>query len=105
MVDLVLVKLLLYRQQSITLRKNQKLSMRYFGPFRVHKKLNDVAFQLELPIEARIHDVFHIFVLKPFRGDNRDQYLPLPLQTTPEGPMLSPHVVIKKRTVLRDHKS
>jgi len=33
--DLVLVKLQPYRQQSLALRKNQKLGLRYFGPFEV----------------------------------------------------------------------
>jgi len=31
--DMVLVKLQPYRQQSLALRKNYKLGLRYFGPF------------------------------------------------------------------------
>jgi len=61
--DLVLVKLQPYRQHSIALRKNQKLGMKYFGPFRISTKLSVVAYKLDLPSEARIHNVFHISLL------------------------------------------
>lgn len=41
--DRVLVKLQPYRQNSASLRKNHKLSMHYFGPFRVLAKVGKVA--------------------------------------------------------------
>ncbi|XP_047169459.1 uncharacterized protein LOC124838000 [Vigna umbellata] len=47
--DLALVKLQPYRQHSIALRKNQKLGMRFFGPFKVVQRIGPVAYKLELP--------------------------------------------------------
>jgi hypothetical protein len=45
-----------------------KLSHRYFGPFRIIKKISDVVYKLELPADWRIHNVFHIDVLKLYQG-------------------------------------
>lgn len=58
--DLVLVKLQPYKQNSVALRKNQKLGMKYFGPFPILAKVGAIAYKLKLPKNARIHVVFHI---------------------------------------------
>ncbi|XP_057746886.1 uncharacterized protein LOC130966135 [Arachis stenosperma] len=100
--DLVLVKLQPYRQHSVALRRSQKLGMRYFGPFPICRKLSSVAYRLELPAEAKIHNVFHISALKKFRGEKQEQYLPLPLRSSEEGPILSPHTIVNRRVILKN---
>ena len=45
-----------------------KLSMRYYGPFRIIDKINDVAFRLELPNHWTINNSFHVSLLK-FQGE------------------------------------
>ncbi|WMV29022.1 hypothetical protein MTR67_022407 [Solanum verrucosum] len=45
--------------------KKGKLSPRYIGPYRISKRIGNVAYELELPQElAAVHLVFHISMLK-----------------------------------------
>ena len=88
--DLVLVKLQPYRQHSVALRKIQKLSMRYFGPFEIEARIGEVSYKLKLPNTTRMHSVFHISLLKAFRGSPSQTYLPLPLTSTEQGPFVQP---------------
>ncbi|KAK4716463.1 hypothetical protein R3W88_014801 [Solanum pinnatisectum] len=47
-----------------------KLSPRNIGPYRISKKVGNVAYELELPQElAVVHPVFHISMLKKCMGD------------------------------------
>jgi hypothetical protein len=47
-------------------RPKKKLLSKFIGPFKVTKKISPVAYQLELPPKFRIHNVFHISLLKPY---------------------------------------
>ncbi|WMV19191.1 hypothetical protein MTR67_012576 [Solanum verrucosum] len=50
--------------------KKGKLSPRYVGPYRILKRVGNVAYELELPAElVAVHPVFHIFLLKKCVGD------------------------------------
>ena len=47
-----------------------KLSPRYIGPYEIIEKIGPLAYKLALPPElAKIHDVFHVSMLRRYRSD------------------------------------
>ncbi|KAK8594302.1 hypothetical protein V6N13_126111 [Hibiscus sabdariffa] len=50
--------------------KKGKLSPRYIGPYEIVERVGPVAYRLLLPPELeRIHDVFHVSMLRKYRSD------------------------------------
>ncbi|MCO5584711.1 hypothetical protein L7F22_038643 [Adiantum nelumboides] len=52
------------KSKTMKTGKCDKFSPRYCGPFKVLKKIGDVAYKLELPKSAQVHLVFHVNKLK-----------------------------------------
>ncbi|WMV25537.1 hypothetical protein MTR67_018922 [Solanum verrucosum] len=51
--------------------KKGNLSPRYIGPYKISKRIGNVAYELELPQElAAVHPVFHVSMLKKCMGDH-----------------------------------
>ena len=57
----------------------RKLLSRWIGPFKVLKRVGKVAYKLELPKTLKIHDVFHISLLKSYKTSSKVQPLPPPI--------------------------
>jgi hypothetical protein len=45
-----------------------KLGPKFFGPFKVLERVNGNSYRVELPADTKLHDVFHIGLLKSYQG-------------------------------------
>ncbi|KAB2631036.1 S ribonuclease [Pyrus ussuriensis x Pyrus communis] len=65
--------------------KKGKLSPRYIGPYVVTERVGEVAYRLELPPElARVHNVFHVSMLRHYVADPSHVIPPQPLEINPD---------------------
>jgi hypothetical protein len=68
--DWVFLRLQQYKQMSLKqAKKDNKLSPKYYGPYKVLQKIGTMAYKLELPASSRVHLVFHVSCLKKVIGD------------------------------------
>lgn len=92
--QLVLLKLQPYWQHSIERCKYQKLGKKWYGPYKIIKKVSEVAMRLELPVGSTIFPVFHALLLKPFRGEKEGELgLELPPMAQDAHPITTPDKV------------
>ena len=59
-------------------QQSAKLGPKQLGPFDVTEVLSDVDYRLALPPTLRLHDVFHVDCLSPYRGNNINGLTPPP---------------------------
>lgn len=62
--EMVYLKLRPYKLHSLAKKINEKLSPRFYCPFKILEKIGPVAYRLELPVGACIHSVFHVSQLR-----------------------------------------
>jgi len=68
--DWVYLRLQPYKQASLKKGGKKKLQPKFYGPYKVIKKVGEVAYALELPTSSKIHNVFHVSSLKKVVGQH-----------------------------------
>ena len=61
-----------------TKRPTKKLSPRLYGPFKVLKKRGNRAFKVDISPRWKIHPVFHVSLLEPYKVSDRPNREPPP---------------------------
>lgn len=71
-----------------------KLAKRYYGPYQVIDRTRPMAYKLALPSDSRIHNVFHVSLLKPHKGPLPPTEAPLPLLAVDHHPVVTPLTIL-----------
>jgi hypothetical protein len=54
---------------GVTFAAPSKLGPKFYGPYQILQRIGDVSYKVQLPTKARIHDMFHVALLKKFEGE------------------------------------
>jgi hypothetical protein len=95
--DSVFLKLQPYVQHSVVQRTFPKLSYKFYGPYKILAKIGQVAYKLQLPDSSKIHPVFHVSQLKPFKPDFTAVSTDLPVHIQLDTQDLAPEEILERR--------
>lgn len=101
----VFLKLKPYRQVSVHRRAGYKLAKHLFGSFQIAGHIGPVAYHLKLPAECKIHNVFHISLLKPCRGGPTPPQASLPSSFYTGHPLLPEQILGFRNVMTRDKQT
>ena len=95
--DMVLLKLHPNRQQTVFKQVHQKLASKFYDLYPIEKKIGNVAYQLQLPIGAKIHHAFYVSLLKKYVGGPPQVNLELPPITDEGVALVEPEKILDTR--------
>lgn len=98
-VEMVFLKIQPYRQVSLRKWRNEKLSPKFSGPYKVFERIGEVAYKLELPISTSIHIVFHVSQLKKMIGEHTEVHPLIPYILEKHEWMATPEEVFRYRKI------
>ena len=95
--DLVYLCLEHYKQSTLKVKGVKKLKPHFYGPYRVVKCIGKVAYELELPMGRKIHNIFHVSFLKKAIGRNVVANMELPPIDDEGHLILQPEAILDTR--------
>ena len=90
------------RRSSLHLGNCSKLLPGFCSPFHILARIGSVAFQLVLPANLKVHNVFHVFLLKKYIHDSTHIIDWNMVQVEPEGKFHAKplRILDRKETIL-----
>ena len=89
------------KKSSWRLGSCAKLAPPYCEPFEILSRIGHIAYQLALPPNLKVHNVFHISVLKKYGHDATHVINWNDVQVEPEGDFLvEPDCILERREIL-----
>ena len=79
-------------------KKDNQLSPKYYGPYKVLQKISTMEYKLELSASSRVNPVFHVSCLKKVIGENIPVQTILPKLDEEWKIILEPEAVMETRT-------
>lgn len=101
--DEVFLKVQAFKQLTLKHAKDNKFSAKFYGPYKILKKIGPVAYRLELPATAKIHNTFHVSLLKKKVGHNQMTSNTLPDLSTTEQEK-QPGKILERRLIKKNNR-
>ena len=90
----------LLNTKNIRFKGCRKLLPRWIGPFQITERIGTQAYRLALPpTMKRLHDVFHVSLLAPYRDNGRVKPPPIPLDVDEDGEWYEVEAILDRREV------
>jgi hypothetical protein len=83
-----------YKKTSLKYQHCQKFTPKFYGPYRILKRVGIVAYQLELSSHSKLHLAFHATFLKKVLGTRCQNHTILPKLDEEGSILLHPKVVL-----------